>query len=74
MKIDGHYDSRADIAWLRFENYPAASVIAERTEFGLREIDPADQRIVGFEYWHASQALPPELLAMLPSPPLSVTR
>ena len=40
MKIDGHYDARADIAWLRFEGYDPATVIAEETEFGLRELDP----------------------------------
>lgn len=72
MKIDGHYDERADIAWLRFEGYDAGAVIAEEVEFGLRELEPVDRRVVGLEYWRASQVLPAELLRMLPAPPLGV--
>lgn len=72
MRIEGHYDERADIAWLRFEGYDPATVIAEEVEFGLRELDPNDRRVVGLEYWHASHALPAELLKMLPTPPLGV--
>lgn len=74
MRIDGHYDGQADIAWLRFEGYDPATVVAEQTEFGLRELDPADMHLVGLEYWHASQALPADFLRMLPSPPVSVSR
>jgi hypothetical protein len=44
MKIDGHYDQNADIAWLRFEGYDSATVVAEETPFGLRELNPADRR------------------------------
>ncbi len=73
MKIDGHYDQHADIAWLRFEGYDPATVVAEQTDFGLREQDPADRRLVGLEYWRASERLPAELLLMLPAPPLGVT-
>ena len=40
MKIDGHYDEKADIAWLRCEDYNPASVVAEETDFGLRELTP----------------------------------
>jgi uncharacterized protein YuzE len=72
MKIDGHYDQNSDIAWLRFEGYDPATVVAEETSFGLRELDPSDRRVVGLEYWQASQTLPQELLAMLPAPPLGV--
>ena len=72
MKIEGHYDARADIAWLRFEGYDPATVIAEEAEFGLRELDPTDRRLIGLEYWRASERLPRELLRMLPAPPLSV--
>jgi uncharacterized protein YuzE len=68
MHIDGHYDPDADIAWLRFEGYDPASVVSEETENGLREIDPASGRVVGLEYWHASAALPAELLKLLPPP------
>jgi len=72
MKIDGHYDPRADIAWLRFEGYDPATVVADETEFGLRELDADRQAVVGLEYWHASEKLPPELLRMLPAPPVTV--
>lgn len=72
MKIDGHYDPQADIAWLRFEGYDGASVVAEEGTDGLREIDPASGHVVGLEYWHASRTLPAELLAMLPPPNVGV--
>ncbi len=72
MKIDGHYDEQADIAWLRFEGYDPGRVIAEEVDFGLRELDPADRHVVGLEYWRASEVLPGELLRMLPGPPLGV--
>jgi hypothetical protein len=49
-------------------------VIAEELEFGLREVDPVDRRVVGLEYWRASQVLPADLLRMLPAPPLGVAR
>ena len=73
MKIDGHYDALADVAWLRFEGYEPARVVAEEL-VGLRELDPVDGRVVGLEYWRASQILPAELLRMLPAPPLGVAR
>jgi uncharacterized protein YuzE len=66
--IDGHYDQNADIAWLRFEDYDSTTVIAEETDFGLREIDLRDRRVVGLEFWRASETLPPDLLRALPSP------
>jgi uncharacterized protein YuzE len=67
MRIDGHYDPEADIAWLRFEGYDAATVVAEEVDAGLREIEPATGRVVGLEYWGASRTLPKELLQMLPA-------
>ncbi len=54
------------------EGYDPATVVSEEAQFGLREFDPADRRIVGLEYWRASQILPRELLDMLPAPPLGV--
>lgn len=72
MKIDGHYDEKADIAWLRFEHYNPATVVAQETEFGLRELDPADKHIIGLEYWRASERLPADLLRMLPAPAVGV--
>jgi uncharacterized protein YuzE len=72
MKIDGHYDEQADIAWLRFEGYDPSTVVAEEVEFGLRELDPSDGRVVALEYWRASERLPAELLRMLPAPSVGV--
>lgn len=72
MKIDGHYDREADIAWLRLEGYDPASVVAEEIDTGLREIDPATGATVGLEYWHASSTLPAGLLSMLPPRGLGV--
>ena len=72
MKIVGHYDREADIAWLRFEGFDPTTVVAEESESGLRELDPASGELVGLEYWHASTALPAELLSMLPPPAVEV--
>lgn len=74
MKIDGHYDQHADIAWLRFDGYDSSAVVAEQTAFGLREVDPVTKRLVGLEYWRASEQLPAELLQALPAPSVDVTR
>jgi uncharacterized protein YuzE len=68
MRIDGHYDRDADIAWLRFDGYDPATVVGEEVASGLREVDSANGRIVGLEYWHASTMLPAELLELLPPP------
>jgi hypothetical protein len=43
MRIDGHYDAEADIAWVRFENYDPSSAVAEETDAGLRELDPSTE-------------------------------
>ena len=32
MRLDGHYDPRADIAWLRFEDYDPQSAVDEESE------------------------------------------
>jgi uncharacterized protein YuzE len=72
VRIDGHYDEKADIAWLRFEDCDPATVVAEEVEFGLRELDSSDRHVVGLEYWRASERLPTDLLRMLPAPPLGV--
>lgn len=74
MKIEGHYDEKADIAWLRFEGYDPETVVADGAEFGLRELDPRDRHLVGLEFWRASESLPPDLLRLLPSPPVGVAR
>jgi hypothetical protein len=72
MRINGHYDQPADIAWLRFEDYDASTVVAEETGFGLRELDPAVRHVVGLKYWQASRTLPDDLMRMLPAPPVGV--
>jgi uncharacterized protein YuzE len=72
MRIEGHYDAKADIAWLRFEGYEPARVVAEEVDFGLKELDAKSGRIVGLEYWRASERLPSDFLSMLPSPPVGV--
>jgi uncharacterized protein YuzE len=70
VTIDGHYDAKADIAWLRFEDCDPKAVVAEVTDFGLRELDAIHRHVVGLEYWQASERLPSDLLGMLPSPPV----
>lgn len=72
MRIDGHYDADADIAWVRFENYDPTTAIAEETETGLRELDPGTGEIVGLEFWQASRRLPSDFLRMLPPPQVEV--
>jgi hypothetical protein len=42
--------------------------VSEEIETGLRDVDPETGRVVGLEFWHASHALPGDLLAMLPRP------
>jgi uncharacterized protein YuzE len=69
VKLDGHYDGEADIAWFRSERYEADTVIAEETDIGLREIDPSTGEIVGVEFWQATRVLPDDLLRVLESPP-----
>ena len=68
VKIDGHYDRHADVAWLRSEDYDSNTVVSEEIEAALREVDPATGRLVGLEYWQASQRLPRDLLAKLRPP------
>jgi uncharacterized protein YuzE len=72
MRIDGHYDAEADIAWVRFENYDPSTVVAEETDSGLRELDPKTGEIVGLEFWHASRELPADFLRMLPPPQVEI--
>ncbi len=72
MKIDGHYDTEADIAWVRFEGYDPSTAIAEETDAGLRELDPSTGEIVGLEFWEASSRLPADFLRMLPPPQVEI--
>jgi uncharacterized protein YuzE len=72
MRIDGHYDAEADIAWVRFENYDPSNAVAEETDVGLRELDPSTGEIVGLEFWEASRKLPADFLRMLPPPQVEI--
>jgi uncharacterized protein YuzE len=54
MRIEGHYDADADIAWVRFEGYDASTAVGEESDSGLRELDPVTGGIVGLEFWQAS--------------------
>ena len=66
MRLDGQYDARADIAWLRFEDYDAGAAIDEETAPDLmREFDQPTGRTVGVAVKHARQHLPSEFLKML---------
>jgi uncharacterized protein YuzE len=67
--MDGHYDRAADIAWLRMDGWDPERVRVEERAWGLIERDLASDRVVGLEYWKASERLPAELLDALPSPP-----
>jgi hypothetical protein len=46
-------------------------VLTDEAEF---ELDSRDQRLAGLEFWCASEALPRDLLLMLPSPPVGIGR
>jgi uncharacterized protein YuzE len=72
MRIEGHYDADADIAWVRFEGYDASTAVGEESDSGLRELDPVTGEIVGLEFWQASRRLPAEFLRMLPPPQVEV--
>jgi uncharacterized protein YuzE len=72
MRIEGHYDAEADIAWVRFEGYDPHTAVAEETDAGLRELDPGTGEIVGLEFWEARSKLPADFLRMLPPPQVEV--
>lgn len=72
MRIEGHYDPDADIAWVRFEGYDPGTAVGEEIDSGLREVDPATGEVVGLEFWQASNRLPEEFLRMLPPPQIEV--
>jgi uncharacterized protein YuzE len=72
MRIEGHYDVEADIAWVRFEGYDPSTAAGEQTDSGLRELDPTTGEVVGLEFWQASQRLPAEFLRMLPPPQVQI--
>ena len=68
MTIEGHYDSQADIVWVRREDYDTDTVVTEETYAGLLEFDLGTGEIVGLEFWQATRELPTDFLRMLPPP------
>jgi uncharacterized protein YuzE len=60
-----HYDPEVDIALFVLES---GSAISEEHDWGLIDRNPDDDHLMGFEIWEASNHLPPELIAALPSP------
>jgi uncharacterized protein YuzE len=67
--MDGHYDRKADVAWVRFDGWGAERVRVEEMPWGLIERDRDTGAVLGLEYWKASEHLPAELLDALPAPP-----
>jgi len=63
-----HYDREVDIAWFLFETVVSGTVFSEQTEWGLRDFDRESGKLVGLEFWRASDRLPQELLDALPEP------
>ena len=70
----GHYDSSADIAWIRFEGYDGRTAVSEEKPWGLEERDPDTGELVAIEIWQASDHLPAALLSLLPAPRPSQSR
>ncbi len=60
-----HYDPEVDIALIVLES---GSAVGEEHDWGLIDRNPDDDHLMGFEIWEASNHLPPELIAALPSP------
>jgi len=67
--MDGHYERKADIAWLRLDGWAPERVSVDERPWGLIERDRETGGILGLEYWNASKRLPVELLEALPTPP-----
>ncbi len=72
MRIEGHYDADADVAWVRFEGYDPSTAVGEESDSGVRELDPATGEVVGLEFWQASRQLPAEFLRIPPPPQVEV--
>jgi hypothetical protein len=74
-EVQGEVEGKASALPRLDLRHPAAGgrgVVAEESEFGLREVDPSDRKVVGLEYWRASERLPADLLRMLPAPSVGV--
>jgi uncharacterized protein YuzE len=66
--MHAHYDREVDIAWFQFGEDGESNIDhSDEKEWGL--IDRDDQgRVVGLEFWSASERLPAPLLEALPEP------
>ena len=62
MKIDGHYDPDADIAWLRFAGFDPTVVVGEQTAAGCAR-STATGRVVGRECWRHTPIRVPRVSA-----------
>jgi uncharacterized protein YuzE len=66
MRLEGQYDPRADIAWLRVEEPDDdARVDEDAARDALRSFDSPSGRTVGVAVRHARRNLPSEFLKML---------
>jgi uncharacterized protein YuzE len=61
-----YYDRDADIVW--FPTGLSESVVSEEVDWGLIDHDSQTDAVVAVEIWSASERLPSELLATLPTP------
>jgi len=62
-----HFAPDVDIAWVQIAEHGDAETFAEDHSWGLIVRDRGTETVVGFELWKASERLPAELLAALPS-------
>lgn len=71
MSLYAHYDPETDIVLLRVDA-EATHGVSEETEFGLRDVDDRNGRVVGLELWRASERLPADVLALIEPPAAAV--
>ena len=67
MRLEGQYDPRADIAWLRVEDQDDGTTLDEETARDVLRAfsQPPGGRSVGVAVKHARRNLPTEFLKML---------
>ena len=66
MRLEGRYDPRADIAWLRVDDQDDGTALNEETARDvLRAFSRPSGRSVGVAVKHARRSLPSEFLKML---------
>jgi uncharacterized protein YuzE len=66
--VYAHYDREVDIAWFQFGEAEMSPIDhSEEMEWGLIDRD-SQGRVVGLEFWKASERLPAALLDALHQP------